>query len=122
MQWRQKEITAAGGSLELARQRWAAQGWDFDERVKQQFHTHMAQLYYQKHIIPLIQVTAADIRAYYNANRETEFTKHGAAKFRVIKIDPRNYVGLKKEAYDKAQYDPPACGQGGGFRDAGRRR
>jgi hypothetical protein len=104
MQWRQKEITAAGGSLELARQRWAAQGWDFEERVEQQFHTHMSQLYYQKHIVPLIQVTAADIRNYYYANRSTEeFTKHGAAKFRVIKIDPRNYVGLKDEAYNKAQ-------------------
>jgi hypothetical protein len=101
--WRQKEITAAGGSLELARQRWAAQGWDFDERAEQQFHTLMAQLYYQKHLIPLVQLSAADIRAYYNANRATEFTKHGAARFRVIKIDPRNYVGLKDEAYNKAQ-------------------
>ena len=63
----------------------------------------MSQLYYQKHIIPLVQVAAADIRAYYNANRDTQFTKHGAAKFRVIKVDPRNYVGLKNEAYDKAQ-------------------
>lgn len=103
-QWRQREITAAGGSLELAKQRWADQGWpDFEEKVEDQYHFFQVQLYYTKRILPQAQVTVQDLRNYYNAHRESEFTTQGAARIRVIKIDPRKYVGLRDEAYAKAQ-------------------
>ncbi len=93
VQWRQKKITEAGGSLEMARRRAAADGWDFDKQVEQQYRLHLVQIYYQKRIIPLIQVTAADMRVYYDLRKDTEFTTHGQARFRVIKIDPQDHLG-----------------------------
>jgi hypothetical protein len=102
MQWRQKKVTEAGGSLELARRRAAADGWDFDKQVEQQYRLHLVQIYYQKRIIPLIQVTAADLRTYYDLHKDTEFTTHGQARFRVIKIDPKDHLG-REDALNIAQ-------------------
>ena len=102
VQWRQKKITEAGGSLELARRRAAADGWDFDKQVEQQYRLHLVQIYYQKRIIPLIQVSAADMRTYYDQRKDTEFTTHGQARFRVIKIDPKEHLG-REEALNIAQ-------------------
>jgi hypothetical protein len=104
VQWRQKKITDAGGSLELARRKAVdEQGVDFDEMVERQNRFHLIQVYYQKRVFPLIQVAAADIRDYYNTHRDSEFTTHGSAKFRVIKIDFNRFVGLKTEAIAKAE-------------------
>ena len=103
VQWRIKKITEAGGSLEVAKRRAADQGWEFDDLVEQQYRLHLIQIFYQKRVIPLIQVPARDLRTYYAAHKETEFTTHGAARFRVIKIDPRLKAGLKEEAYAQAQ-------------------
>ena len=89
-QWRNTEITKAGGSIELAKRRWADEGWDFDEQVEYQYRAAMTAVYYQKRVRPLVQVTASDIRRYYDANREREFTRPARAKFRVIRIDHRN--------------------------------
>lgn len=102
MQWRQKKITEAGGSLELAHRRAAADGWDFDKQVEQQYRLHLVQIYYQKRIIPLIQVTAADLRAYYDQHKDTEFTTHGQARFRLIKIDPVAHLG-REDAFNVAK-------------------
>jgi parvulin-like peptidyl-prolyl isomerase len=88
-QWKKDQETAAGGSLELAKRRWADEGWDFDERLDYQYRVSMKLVFLQRRIYPLLQVTASDIRRYYEANRDTEFTKLARAKFRVIKIDPR---------------------------------
>jgi parvulin-like peptidyl-prolyl isomerase len=88
-QWKKEQETAAGGSLELAKRRWADEGWDFDERLDYQYRVSMKLVFLQRRIYPLLQVTASDIRRYYEANRDTEFTKPARAKFRVIKIDPR---------------------------------
>lgn len=88
--WRNEEVTKAGGSLEMAKRRWADEGWDFDERVEYQYRASMYMVYIEKRVTPLVQVTASDIRRYYDANRTTLFTKQGRVKFRVIKIDPRN--------------------------------
>jgi hypothetical protein len=104
IQWRQSKITEAGGSLELARRKAHDElGVDFEEMVEQRNRHHLIQVYYQKRVFPLIQVAAADIRDYYNAHKDTEFTTHGSARFRVIKIDPRNYVGMRTEAFAKAE-------------------
>lgn len=103
IQWRQRKITEAGGSLELAKRRAAADGWDFDDLARQQYRLHLVQLFYQRRVIPLIQVAASNIRSYYNANRDAEFTTHGAAKFRIVKIDPSKYPGGREEAYTRAQ-------------------
>lgn len=87
MQWRQRQETAAGGSREMARRRAAADGWDFDDLVKQQYRLHLVQLYYQKRVMPLVQVPAADIRAYYERNKDKEFSTPGRMRFRVVRID-----------------------------------
>lgn len=89
-QWRNEQITNAGGSLELAKRRWAEEGWDFDERIEHEYRLAMYRVYVQKRVAPLVQVTASDIRRYYDANRDKEFTQEARAKFRVIRIDPRN--------------------------------
>ncbi len=104
VEWRKKKITEAGGSLEMAQRRAAADGWDFDKEVEQQYRLNMSRIYYQKRIIPLIQLSAADMRAYYDLHKETEFTTHGQARFRVIKIDPNQPPHLGREdAYHFAQ-------------------
>jgi parvulin-like peptidyl-prolyl isomerase len=88
-QWKTEQTTAAGGSLELAKRRWADEGWDFDDRLDYQYRLSMKLVFLQRRIYPLLHVTASDIRRYYEANRDTEFTRLARAKFRVIKIDPR---------------------------------
>jgi hypothetical protein len=88
-QWQNEEITKAGGSIELARRRWADDGWDFDDRLDYQYRVNMTRVFYQRRVFPLVHVTASDIRHYYEQNKATEFTRPARAKFRVIKIDPR---------------------------------
>jgi parvulin-like peptidyl-prolyl isomerase len=88
-QWKQEQITVAGGSVELAKRKWADEGWDFDDRLDYQFRLSMKLVFLQRRVYPLLHVTASDIRRYYEINRDTEFTKAARAKFRVIKIDPR---------------------------------
>src|SRR5687768_6476087 len=87
--WRQKQITAAGGSLELARRKAASEGWDFEELTQQMFRLRLIQLYYQKRILPQVFVPRQDIWDFYVENKATLFTSHGQARFRVIKIDPQ---------------------------------
>jgi parvulin-like peptidyl-prolyl isomerase len=87
--WQKEEETKAGGSLELAKRRWADEGWDFNERLDYQYRVAMTRVFYQRRVFPLVNVTASDIRRYYEANKDTEFTRPARAKFRVIKIDPR---------------------------------
>jgi len=95
--WRLREITLAGGSLEQARAKAAADGMDFDKMVEDKNREVLVQLYYQKKIFPRVQVTAEDIRRYYNAKQKTEFTEQEQAQFRVIRID-----GAKTGGTDKA--------------------
>lgn len=88
MQWRQQQITAAGGSVEMARRKAADDGWDFDEQVQQQYRLKLVQIFYQKRIFPRIFVPPADQRAYYEQNKAKEFSQPSRLKFRVIRIDP----------------------------------
>ena len=89
-QWRNSEITRAGGSIELAKRRWADEGWDFEEQAEHQYRMAMRMVYHEKRIKPLVQVTASDMRRYYDANRDEAFTAPPRIKFRVIRIDPAN--------------------------------
>lgn len=98
--WRQEQITLAGGSLENAKARAAADGYEFDEKVADEFRTNMVRVYYQKKIFPKAQVRADDMRRYYNQNLKTEFTQLDEAQFRVIKIDIAK-TGGEPQAQDK---------------------
>ena len=101
MQWKQRQITSAGGSLELAKRAAAERGENFDDLVQQQYRVMMSRIFYEKKIIPLIAVSAADMRAYYDRNRDREFNDRGVAQFRLIKIDVRKHGG-RDAAYQLA--------------------
>jgi parvulin-like peptidyl-prolyl isomerase len=101
-QWRERQIAEAGGSLELAKKKAAAEGYNFDELVQDQYRLHLTQVYYQKKVIPKIQVTAADIRAAYEKNKATQFSEKDAARFRLIKVDVQKSGGREK-ALEKAK-------------------
>lgn len=98
--WRQRKITEAGGSLELARRKAAAEGLDFDEMVKEYSRTVLVQVFYQKKVFPKVQVTAEDMRRYYDQHLKSEFTEVDQAQFRLIKITAKN-MGGREQAIDK---------------------
>ncbi len=88
-QWQNDEVTKAGGSLELAKRRWADEGWDFNDRLDYQYRVSMTRMFYQRRVFPLVHVTAYDIRHYYETRKDAEYTRPARAKFRVIKIDAK---------------------------------
>lgn len=100
MQWKQQQIVAAGGSLEVAKRAALDRGDDFEEMLSEQYRVNMSRLYLQKKIWPRIAVSAADIREYYERHRDRDFTRFGAARFRLIKIDVRK-AGGREQALDK---------------------
>lgn len=104
MQWRQRKVTDSGGSVQLARKRAQAEGTDFDEMCQEQYRLLMTQIYYQKKVIPRIQVTADDMRRYYDGNRDAVFTEHDQVRFRLIKIDVKQSGdGDRAKALEKAK-------------------
>ncbi|HVT90316.1 MAG TPA: peptidylprolyl isomerase [Tepidisphaeraceae bacterium] len=108
MAWRMRQVTEAGGSLELARRKAAADGMDFDERATEQNRIYMVQLLFQKKLYPQVQVTAEEMRTYYDQHVKTEFTAFDEAQFRVIKITAARTGGREqaiekiKDLHDKA--------------------
>ncbi|HZZ42927.1 MAG TPA: peptidyl-prolyl cis-trans isomerase [Tepidisphaeraceae bacterium] len=98
--WRQRQITENGGSLEMAKRKWAAEGYDFEDRVEQEYHAILAQVYYSKKVWPRVQVTADEIRRYYDQHINDEFTVRDEVRFRLIKIDPRR-TGGREAALNK---------------------
>jgi parvulin-like peptidyl-prolyl isomerase len=99
---RQELITQAGGSVEQARARAEADGWDFDELVADEYRTFVLRIYYEKRVFPHVQMRAEDLRRYYNQNLQTKFTEQDQAQFRVIKIDFRK-TGGETQARDKIE-------------------
>ncbi|HEX8911452.1 MAG TPA: peptidyl-prolyl cis-trans isomerase [Humisphaera sp.] len=88
MQWRAKQITAAGGSLEMARKRYRDEGQDFEDEVARARRRYLVQLFYSKKVFNLVAAPAYAIREYYQQNLDKEFTTHARLRFRVIRIDP----------------------------------
>jgi hypothetical protein len=88
IQWRVQQITRAGGSVEVAKRRAREeQGMDFDDLVQERSRTELTRIYDQKKIIPRIQVTAGDIRDYYNQHVDSEFSEAERVKFRLVKVE-----------------------------------
>jgi parvulin-like peptidyl-prolyl isomerase len=94
-QWRQRQITQAGGSIELARKNAPEiarrerlnPNASFDELCSEMYRVIMSRVYYEKKVMPRIQVSAAEMREYYDRNRDTLFTERGVAQLRLIKVD-----------------------------------
>jgi parvulin-like peptidyl-prolyl isomerase len=94
--WRQKEITKAGGSVSIARARSLEDGMTLEERADQQFRRHLVQIYLVKHVWPKVQVSADDMRRFYDQNVDKLFSEKAAVRFRAIRID------LKQRGKDEA--------------------
>ena len=108
MNWKLQQITQAGGSEELARKN-APQiarenslnpDASFDELVQEMYRVWMSRVFYQKKIMPRIQLSAAEMREYYDRNRTHLFTTRADAQFRLIKIDKKK-AGGREPAMDK---------------------
>jgi parvulin-like peptidyl-prolyl isomerase len=96
--WRRQQIAAAGGSEAVARQRAVEAGESLDDLIQDRYNTALVQLYYQQHISPRIQVTVADEKRYYDQHRESDYSKHAEARFRLIRIDFANNGGPEQAA------------------------
>ena len=110
-EWRKEQVRKAGGSEALARERAKEDGQDFDDLVRQQYRTNLTRLYYQRKIFPLIQVSAQDMRDYYQANIR-RYQTASAAKFRAIFIGSQA-TGGREAALEKARrqvYEPAKAG------------
>jgi parvulin-like peptidyl-prolyl isomerase len=84
--FREDMVRKAGGSLQVARQQAAAQGVDFDKMVSEAFRVKLWQVYFMKKQFPKVQVTADDMRVFYDRHRNDLFSERAQAQFRVIKI------------------------------------
>jgi parvulin-like peptidyl-prolyl isomerase len=100
MQNRALRVTAAGGSVEQARKKALDEGEDFDETLKKEYRLMVINLYRERHIDPLIQVTADGMREYYRLNVDKRYSDKDKAQFRVIEIDPQIAGGMQA-AMDK---------------------
>jgi parvulin-like peptidyl-prolyl isomerase len=84
--FRDRMITRAGGSLEVAKANARADGQEFDEMIRQQYRLFLVRIYYDKKVFPRVQITAEDMRRYYERNREKDFTERAQARWRMIKL------------------------------------
>jgi parvulin-like peptidyl-prolyl isomerase/predicted small lipoprotein YifL len=100
--WREQQKTAAGGSIQAARAKFAADGVDFDEALKEKYRQNMTAIYIEKKIRPQVQVTADDIRRYYDKHRDTQFSEADTVTYRLIKISIAK-AGSRDEAMKRAQ-------------------
>ena len=100
-QWRDAQITGAGGSLELAMQKARDDGQNFNDLVEQQHRELLRQIYYQKKIFPRVQVTVDEVRRYYDQHLKDQFTVPAKLEFKVIKLAAAG-AGSKEAAMAKA--------------------
>ena len=113
--YHQTLVTQAGGSLEIARRKAAANGDDFDQLIRDQYRRYMIELYQQRKFAPLAEPSAQEMRNYYLQHRQEAFiTDQSEAGFDLLKIDPAQMTGdspqkdremafaRAKEAHDRA--------------------
>src|SRR5258706_11876955 len=82
--WRSEQITLAGGSLQLARSKAAAEGDDFDELVREQHRRKKVERFHIRKLSPRIQVTVDDLRPHYDKPKAVEFTENEAARVPIL--------------------------------------
>lgn len=100
--WRDDQIRRNGGSLQLARRAAEQQGVNFDELLDEQSRLWMRRVYFEKKEKPKIQVSADDMRRYYQKHLTDQFTERDQAQFRVIKVGVRQ-AGSRDAARSKAE-------------------
>lgn len=117
--WRRQQITAAGGSEALAAQRALESGKTLDELTRDQYNSWLVKVYYQQHLFPRIQVTATDLRRYYEEHRN-DYSTQAEARFRLIRIDFAHNGG-QQGALDKAKRIIDDLKAGANFEDEARK-
>ena len=105
-QWRDKLKTDHDGSMEAVRKSFRDEGSTYDDAAKEQYRLNLVRVYYTKKLVPRIQVTADDMRRYYDKNRDTLFTQRDNLTFRLIKISS---VSLGSNAAAKQKIDEIAA-------------
>ncbi|HSZ57906.1 MAG TPA: peptidylprolyl isomerase [Tepidisphaeraceae bacterium] len=84
--WLANQVTAAGGSIELAKAQALRDGSTLDQQVREKRDEFLELIYFQERILPLVDVSPTAMRQYYEQN-VTAFTQVAAVKFHLIKID-----------------------------------
>jgi parvulin-like peptidyl-prolyl isomerase len=87
---RQQQVTAAQGSESLARRRAEAEGVGFDEQLRDLSRLVTSQMWIQRKVRPRVNVTADEMREYYDRHVATEFTETAMARYRVIRINAKD--------------------------------
>ena len=85
-QWREKQISEAGGSLEVLRRRFLYQGLVFEEAERDKYREFVVEIYYTKKLSPLAIVTADDMRQYYRLHI-ADVTVPDKAEIRILQKD-----------------------------------
>lgn len=98
--FREKLISQAGGSLQMARNLAREQGEDFDNLIAKAERSALVSLYFQKRVFPRVEPGADEMRRYYEQNREKLFSIPAQATFRVIRVDIDD-VGSEQEAMSR---------------------
>jgi len=102
MIWRQRMVAENGGSLQQTRAKFAADGIDFDEALKEKYRQNMTAIYIEKRIRPKVQVTAHEMRVYYDKHVNTEFSERDSVQYRLITINVAKSGG-RTEALKRIQ-------------------
>lgn len=100
--YREKLISQAGGSQQMARQLAREQGEDFDKLVSKYERTALVQLYFQKRVFPRIEPGADEMRRYYEQYKERLFSVPSQATFRLIRVDVAE-VGSESTAMERIE-------------------
>jgi hypothetical protein len=106
-EYRQAKITEAGGSIETARRRAAANGDDFDDLIRSQYREYMIGLYQARTIDPFAEPNAEEMREYYQQNID-KFSDTATVVFDMLSIDPSQLhtdsaAQDRQMAYDRAK-------------------
>lgn len=102
-QWRQTQITEAGGSFTEANRRAKQLGYeDLDAMVDRKFDALLIEVYVQRKLLPRITVTPAEMRQRYAQEVDTQFTLKPKAQWRLLRIN-ESAAGGQEAAVAKAE-------------------
>lgn len=118
--WRRQQVSAAGGSEAVARERALDSGETLDQLTQDQYDNWLVRLYYQQHILPRVHVSVSDMRRYYEEHRQSDYSTQAEARFRLIRIDFAHNGG-QQQALDKAKRIIDDLKAGANFEDEARK-
>ena len=116
--WRQRQITDAGGSLELARQRAPEiaqknnmpDDLSFEQLVQEKYREYMSRLWVQRKIKPRVQVTQEEMRDFYNRHLAGHIYAARSGQISAHCDRSRRHRG-PRTGIDQDSRSPPACHQ-----------